>query len=118
MKLITFLLSILLLTTPLFPQTPLSVEDVGTSLKKAVYIDNITVNPNTKTVTIRTFISYQDENGNEVKRDRGETIVLQDREDDPNTEVNEAKTEYTDFMKGLGIEYEKVVEVIKGVIGG
>ena len=94
----------------------LKEEEVGTALKKVICIDNITINPNTKVITIRTYVSWQTSDGKEIKRDRGETIVLRDVEDDPNTEVDETKTEYSDFIKATRLNFDVVVKVVKEIV--
>ena len=116
-KLGILLVGVLFLAGVIFAQgVILKEENVGTSLKKVICIDNITINPNTRVVTIRTFVSFQDENGKEIKRDRGETIVLRDVEDDPNTEVDETKTEYSDFIKATRLNFDVVVKVVKEIV--
>ena len=94
----------------------LKEEEVGTALKKVICIDNITINPNTKVITIRTYVSWQTSDGKEIKRDRGETIVLRDVEDDPNTEVDETKTEYSDFIKATRLNFDVVVKAVKEIV--
>ena len=94
----------------------LKEEEVGTALKKVVCIDNITINPNTKVITIRTYVSWQTSDGKEIKRDRGETIVLRDVEDDPNTGVNEGKTEYSDFIKATRLNFDVVAKAVKEIV--
>ena len=116
-KLMILLVGVLFLASVVFAQgVILKEENVGTSLKKVICIDNITINPNTKVVTIRTFVSFQDEKGNELKRDRGETIVLRDVEDDPDTDIDETKTEYSDFMKATRLNFDAVVKVVKEIV--
>jgi len=115
-KLIGLLIAILL-TLPLFSQT-LKEESVEVIVKKVRCIDNITINPNTKTIIIRTYISWRTSNGKEIKRDRGKTIVLRDIEDNPSTEINERKTEYSDFIKATGLKFDTVVNAIKEIIKG
>ena len=116
MRKLISLLIITLLTLPAFSQSILKEEEVGTALKKVICIDNITINPNTKVITIRTYVSWQTSDGKEIKRDRGETIVLRDVEDDPNTEVDEGKTEYSDFIKATRLNFDVVVKVVKEIV--
>ena len=117
MRRLGILLVVFFLTDVVFAQgIVLKEESVGTALKKVTYIDNITINPNTKVITVRTYVSWQTSDGEEVKRDRGKTTVLRDVEDNPDTEVNETKTEYSDFIKATKLNFDVVVRVIKEII--
>jgi len=114
MRKLVGLLTILLFTGSIFAQGIILEEgSVGTALKKVTYIDNITINPNTKVVTVRTYVSWQTSEGEEIKRDRGETIVLRDEKDNPDTKENEAKARYADFVKETGLDFSAIVKAVK-----
>jgi len=115
-KLIGLSIAFFLISSIFAQSIILKEENVGTALKKITCIDNITINPNTKVITIRTYVSWQTSDGKEVKRDRGETIVLRDVEDDPDTDIDETKTEYSDFMKATRLNFDAVVKVVKEIV--
>ncbi len=80
-------------------------------------IDNIIINPNTKTIIIRTVKKYLDADGNVVKQERGKTIRFIDKKDNPETpNINEAKTDYTSFIQELGLNKIKIIKAIKARI--
>ena len=85
----------------------------STIAKQQRVIDNITINFIAKKITIRTIILYLDSDGKIVKRERGKTITITNRTDNPETPENEATTDFDDFMKNASINKLSIVNAIK-----
>lgn len=78
-----------------------------------IKIDSIRILRYTKTCEIT--LRYLDENGDIV---REETLIYQDVADNPETlDINEACTDYSDLMQGLGINKQFLKNQIKGKLG-
>jgi hypothetical protein len=91
------------------------IVDVEVAFEKD--IDNIVILLDTKTVVIRTTLSYLDEEDYVVRTEAGELIILRDVEDDLETPEDETLTEYTDFFQSLGINKAALRTAIKVALG-
>ena len=85
-------------------------------VKQVKDIDNIVINPNSKIIHIRTLIKKLDSKGNALETKRGEDITVQDKPGNPGTdeiEATEPTTDYTDFMKAIGLTKANITNAIK-----
>ena len=106
----------LLIVSEVFAQNCLKEENVTESLvvKKKQYIDNITINPSNKVITIRTYSVYADAEDKAVRRGKGKNIILRDVADNPDTAEDETSLEYTNFITSSSIDLLNIVNAVKG----
>ena len=80
-------------------------------------IDNITINPNSKVITVRTFKRELDAKGNTIRTEPAPSITIRNKADNPDTPEDESTTDFNDFIKELGLSKSKLIKAIKNYLG-
>jgi len=80
-------------------------------------IDNITINPNSKVITVRTLKRELDAEGNTIRTEPAPSITIRNEADNPDTPEDESTTDFNDFIKELGLSKSKLIKAIKNYLG-
>ncbi len=98
-----------------FAQDYFEEEDLlQVAVRKVLDFDNMVILPTTKTVRIRTIEKSLDVDGNVVSQKAGRKFIYMDVGDNEETlDIDETRTDFTDFMQLLNISKAKVKNAIR-----